>query len=631
MIYGKKIAAVCIARIQDGATNEYITALNRAVQKIGYGLFVYNTCSVVGEEDMARNPQMAVYDIMDYEILDVVIVFEEVMRNRTVSDELVRRAESHGIPVIIIGERKEGCINLQYDHKNEFAGVVRHMIQDHHLKKLHLMAGIKGNVFSEYRLNSFREVLEENGIVFREDMVSYGDFNSVIAEAEMEKLILSGKLPEAVLCANDRMAIAVCDVLSRHGIRVPEDVAVTGFDGITEIAITSPRITSVICAAEDLAAKTAEILRQMDGMIGKTETFLVPTRLCVAESCGCKGEKTQNISGFLNAAFDNLYRFQEEELVLSQVTARMLRCETTAQVAEQMRHEILYDMCCIVELDCVDEKVNPAECGREHREKDREMLVLFDSDSKENFVPYQFGLKEITPHLDYMLAHGRALIFTALYHADVPLGYVCFFFSELNEGNYMKIPQTVNALNNGIGGFRNLRYRQFLMSRIESMYQTDTLTGLYNRRGFETEYQKLLENRKENGPLTIVLADLDRLKYINDTFGHKEGDFAIYAVAQALVKVCPEGALFTRFGGDEMLGVCCGALEPEVLKERFIQYFKEFNAKSGKEYKVEASVGIYVTGEQETLNFEGLIEKSDGLMYAEKQRRRREAAGSSGR
>ena len=122
---------------------------------------------------------------------------------------------------------------------------------------------------------------------------------------------------------------------------------------------------------------------------------------------------------------------------------------------------------------------------------------------------------------------------------------------------------------------------------------------------------------------TIVLADLDRLKYINDTFGHKEGDFAIRAVALALQAVCPEGSLFTRFGGDEMLGVCQGRIEPEQIRAAFASYFKEFNEQSGKEYEVEASIGIYITEETDSLSFEELIEKSDRLMYEEKERHRK--------
>ena len=80
-----------------------------------------------------------------------------------------------------------------------------------------------------------------------------------------------------------------------------------------------------------------------------------------------------------------------------------------------------------------------------------------------------------------------------------------------------------------------------------------------------------------------------------------------------------------------MLGVCPGVQEPALLKEKFAQYFKELNERSGKPYRIEASVGICVTNENEKLDFEQLVEKSDVLMYEEKERRRKKTAAGSGK
>lgn len=611
-----------MARIQDDASNEYITALNRAVTPAGYSIFVYNTCSTVSADSYEGSTQTAIYEYMDFDIIDVVIVYEEVLRNQAVSDALIEKAQIHNAPVIVIGEAHEGCINIKFDHANAFVEIVRHMIQVHHLTKLHFMAGFKGNQFSEYRLNAFRKVLEENGLPFDDSMVSYGDFYSVAAERETEKLIASGRIPEAILCANDRMALAVCNVLERHGIRVPEDVAVTGFDGIPEINVTTPRITSVICAPDDLAKQTLECLEQMEPVWGTTKTVLVTPKLYIAESCGCEGKKNRSASEYLNTVYNCLYRFQEEELDLSLITAQVQRCDSLEQVAVELKKKVIYDTCCMIEKEYLDETVNPIQATTKAASKEKELVVVFDSDFLgEKFVPYTISPKEITPHLDYLVEHGRVLVFTSLYHIDVPIGYACVFYSELTESNYMKIPQNINALNNAFGGYRNLRYKHYLMNQIDEMYRIDTLTGLYNRRGFEREYNRLLDSKPEGSRLTIVLADLDRLKYINDNFGHKEGDYAIHAVARALEQICPDNSLFTRFGGDEMLAVCPCVLDVAETKEKFRRYFADLNAAVNKGYLIEASTGIYITEPEETLGFEELIEKSDRLMYEEKKER----------
>ena len=623
MLYNKKIIALCMARIQDDASSEYITALNRVVTPAGYSIFVYNTCSTVSIDSYEGSTQTAIYEYMDFDIIDVVIVYEEVLRNQAVTDALIAKAQKHEVPVLVIGEPHEGCTNIKFDHENAFVEIARHMIQEHHLTKLHFMAGIKGNQFSEYRLNAFRRVLEEHGLPFDDSMVSYGDFYSVAAERETEKLVASGNIPEAILCANDRMALAVCDVLDRHGISVPEDVAVTGFDGIPEIKVTTPRLTSVICDPNDIAEKTLELLEQAENLVGKTNTVLVTPKLFIAESCGCIGKKSRNASEYLNTSYNRLYRFQDEELELSLITAQVQRCDSLEQVAVELKRKLIYDTCCMIEKEYLDETCNPIRQTNRIEGKEKELVVVFDSDfTGEKFVPYSISSKDITPHADYLVEHGRVLVFTSLYHVDVPIGYMCVFFSDLTSSNYMKIPQNVNALNNAFGGYRNLRYKQFLMQQIDEMYRIDTLTGLFNRRGFEKEYKKLLGTEAGKKPFTIVMADLDRLKFINDTFGHKEGDFAIRAVATALQQICPAGSICTRFGGDEMLAVCPGEQDIHKMKEEFRRYFVELNNSSKKQYPIEASTGIYITEAGEIPDFEELVEKSDRLMYEEKNARK---------
>lgn len=623
MLFNKKIIALCLARIQDDASNEYITALNKVVAPAGYRIFVYNTCATVSADSYEGSSQTAIYEYMDFDVIDVVIVYEEVLRNQAVTNALIEKAKNHDTPVIVMGEAHEGCVNINFDHENAFVEVVRHMIDVHHLTKFHFMAGYRDNQFSQYRLNAFRKVLEENGLPFDESMVSYGDFYSVTAEKETEKIVASGNIPQAILCANDRMALAVCDVLDRHGIRVPQDVAVTGFDGIPEINVITPRLTSVICSYDVLAEKTLEVLEQIEDYKGKTETVFAQAKLHIAESCGCVGNNSRNASEYLNTSYNLLYRFQEEELELSLITAQVQRCDSLEEVAKELKSYVLYDTCCMIEKEFLNETVNPIQRTKHVDVKDKELMVVFDTDFVgDDFTPYTISPREFTPHLDYFIEHGRVIIFTSLYHVDVPIGYMCVSYSLLSRPNYMKIPQNVNALNNAFGGYRNLRYKNYLMNQIDEMYRIDTLTGLYNRRGFEREYKRLLDFKQEGSQLTIVLADLDRLKYINDNYGHKEGDFAIHAVAQALREVCPANSLFTRFGGDEMLAVCPCVLNVAETKEKFNRYFKRLNATAEKEYVIEASTGIYITRKDEILGFEELVEKSDRLMYEEKKERK---------
>lgn len=623
MIGNKKIIAVCEARIQDDGTSDYITALNDVVSAVGYNVFAYNTSTVVNSENGFDNTQFYIYSLMDYSVIDVVIILAETIRNELVVQTIIQNAKNFDVPVIIIGEQHEGCINIKFDQEKGFMAMVRHMVEEHQLTKLHFMAGMKNNAFSDRRLDVFKQVLQENNLSFDDSMVSYGDFWSGPAEEATEKIVASGNLPEAIICANDKMAIAVCGVLNKHGIKIPEQVAVTGFDGIQEIEYSSPRLTSASCDAYDIAGKTLEVLQGLEQYKNETKSFFVSARLSLAESCGCKDKVSVDASWYLNSLNDRFYLFQDEAIRLSEIMAKVHRCDTVEQVTQLLHNSMFYDMCCIMEKSFFEEHLNPDEISAEQdSDINREMVLLYDCNQYGGTKLQPFYLKQVIPSLEYCLDSNRVIVFTALQHMGNSMGYVAFFFQRLDHTQGSRVTQIANALNSALGGYRNMRYKNFLMQQIEEMYRIDTLTGLYNRRGFALAYQKYLESEQEHAQMTIILADLDRLKYINDTFGHKEGDFAIRAVAETLQRACPKGSLLNRFGGDEMLAVCPGKIEPEEVRKAFSTSFREFNKKSGKPYEISASIGVYITEENAVLNFEELIEKSDHLMYEEKERHR---------
>jgi len=626
MIGKKKIVAVCVAKIQDDATNDYITALNDVISGAGYGILVYNTNTILDADIGYSDARFYIYYLMDFSVIDVVIIHEEAIQNEVVTNVIIQMAKQFKTPVIVIGDSHEGCVNIKFDQEQGFEAVVRHMVETHHMTNLHFMAGIRNNPFSDNRLEVFKRVLKENNLPFDDNMVSYGDFWSGPAEAATEKLVASGKLPQAIVCANDKMAIAVCGVLNRHGIKIPEQVAVTGFDGVLEINFSSPRITSARCEAMDIARKTREVLVTIGKYKDKTESFLVPARLSFAESCGCQEKVPVDASRYLNSLNDRFYLYQDEGIRLAAIMAKIQRCESLNQITEELRDGMFYDMCCVVENN-LREEGNPDEFRMEQlSDRNRDMILLYDCNIQGDLQERPFPLKQIVPSVEYCLYTGRVIILTPLQHMGVPMGYAAFFFMRLDHIQGSRITQIVNSLSSAFGGYRNMRYKNFLMHQIDEMYRIDTLTGLYNRRGFALAYQKLLETEEESLPLTIILADLDRLKYINDTFGHKEGDFAIKSVAGALEEVCPKGSLYNRFGGDEMLAVCRGRFEPEKIRKAFSDYFKKFNEESEKPYDVDASIGVYITEEDERLSFEEIIERSDRLMYEEKERHRKKMA-----
>lgn len=157
--------------------------------------------------------------------------------------------------------------------------------------------------------------------------------------------------------------------------------------------------------------------------------------------------------------------------------------------------------------------------------------------------------------------------------------------------------------------------------KLEQAMITDELTGVYNRRGFLAlaEQQIKTARRLEKGRL-LLSADLDNLKTINDTFGHKEGDSALIHAANVLKESFRESDIVGRIGGDEFVVFQMRSAEDasEKLTERLQKNLDIHNAETGRKYKLSISVGIVRCDSDCTYSLDELLTQADKLMYERK-------------
>ena len=158
---------------------------------------------------------------------------------------------------------------------------------------------------------------------------------------------------------------------------------------------------------------------------------------------------------------------------------------------------------------------------------------------------------------------------------------------------------------------------------LRSLSLVDELTGLYNRRGFLTLVKQQTKIADRMGKeMLLVFADIDKMKLINDTLGHKEGDRALIDTANILRKTLRDSDIIARFGGDEFLALAMEACDEhaERICSSLQDNIKSHNEKEVRPYKISLSLGFvcYVPGS----SFEELIVQADQLMYEDKQRKR---------
>lgn len=621
MLDGHKIVALCTARIHDEDSYKFIERLNNMLVSRGHRLFVFSTTSDLLNHTASDIAQKTVYELMNFDVVDVVAIMEEKINDKSVVEDIIRRTRAAGKPVITVGKEYEGCGNLQFAYEKGFEKIVRHMIVEHGVLDLHLIAGMPDNEFSDDRIAVFRRVLEANGGIFREDMVSYGMFWSEPTREAIEKLIRENRVPRGIICCNDIMAITVCTTLRKYGYNIPGDVLVTGFDGIDAIQFSEPPVTSCQCRFEDLAERLAECIDEdcsgYPQMRKKISPFLIRS-----ESCGCMMGMHMNASEQLTSLNNRFFLYQDDEYTMTEVSAMIQTSNNMEEASACLNgHYQVHEMCCILRKEMTDESRNPLEplVGDPFGEN---LYVFFDADYQKDFTPYDMARKDIIPDLEERALTPYPLVFSVLNFLMIPMGYICFYFRGLDRNRLVKIPQTVSILNNALGSLRNMRYQRYLIRRIEGMYKKDSLTDLYNRNSFYQAFHTMQEQYETEGiqpTLTIIFADVDGLKTVNDVYGHAEGDVAIRITARALRFACPESALCVRFGGDEMIAVTDEACDESRIRQRFEQYIAERNQELHKPYRISASMGVFTTKSEKGLDFEALLKEADQLMYQEKR------------
>jgi diguanylate cyclase (GGDEF)-like protein len=151
----------------------------------------------------------------------------------------------------------------------------------------------------------------------------------------------------------------------------------------------------------------------------------------------------------------------------------------------------------------------------------------------------------------------------------------------------------------------------------------DDLTGLLNRRGFLSLAQQQMKiAQRENWELILLFADLDRLKKINDTFGHPEGDRALRSVASILKETFRTSDLIARLGGDEfiVLALNAQAAGVRVITNRLYENIARYNSQ-GRYYQLSLSFGIHQFDPQRETSVEEVILKADQALYENKRKR----------
>jgi len=168
--------------------------------------------------------------------------------------------------------------------------------------------------------------------------------------------------------------------------------------------------------------------------------------------------------------------------------------------------------------------------------------------------------------------------------------------------------------------------RKRLIGELKAMAETDALTGLFNRRAFESHASMLLADERNGDPVIALIAlDIDHFKRVNDTYGHESGDRALVSVADACRDTVRTGDIVARFGGEEFVLLLRVQRQEQALslatrlRDRMRQ--EKVTATDGQVFGYTASFGVAFTQHEAgvAIDLEALMREADALLYRAKE------------
>lgn len=562
----------------------------------------------------------AIYKMPDYDMLDGVIILGEVLRP-DVTKDIIQRAQEKNLPIVNVNDTYDGCYHVNYDDVVGMKEMVLHLIRQHGCRKINFISGFEGNKESEEREAAYRSALEEEGIPFEKERVSYGNFYLKSVDV-IKEYLKDHELPDAIVCANDTMAIFVTKYLTDKGYHVPQDVIITGFDYTRDAADYQPSISSVARSLGESGRLAVELLGKIwDGEDVPVENF-VPAHLVLNQSCGC-AERTQLDLNRINQSKTN--DTSKRDIFIHHITDMwrdLASTETIEGVLEVIcRHLNFFEW----------DELNFSICSDIFGERNSEYERIYDYSPDMTLVKYRRGEKfelekvfypKILPDLDLQGEKRLQIAFIPMYLKQRTVGYV-WIPMEHSMRDAPMVYAFLTTLNSAIIDFCLLNEKDELVNKLDSMYVRDELTKLYNRFGMSRYVKKIMEvARRDNKKIMCVALDLDGLKVINDTYGHEAGDNAIVQVANAMRQASERREICIRSGGDEYL--VFGIVEQESDAAGFIERvkscLKEYNERNNWPYTVECSIGYCI--HPADYSIEELVTEADKLLYKEKVRRK---------
>ena len=615
----QKMIAVCLSQVHNFLNTGFLNELSRAAAEDGYSVAVFNTSLDFYWYQSENKVPRAIFRALNFDLFEAFFIICHSFHDDNLIKELVDKAQAHKVPVILAGMDLPGCWTVVNDYEEGYKDLLRHVIRDHGATDTYYIAGMKDEPNSEGRLKCYREVLEECGLPFHHQ-IAYGNYWAKPAAEITRKLIRSrDKMPDAIFCANDAMAIAVCDTLQAEGYRVPEDIIVTGFDASPASYMVRPHLTTCGDIPRTLAEKTMDLIHRLQA--GEQPPYVInhSFRPIFSESCGCPPIESNR--------FDTLSVFRRSEALsnhendLYHTVERLLVQKDPEAFLKMISTSILPDS-----FICLNKRLLGIYSGMDYTADsiEEDLIYIPYRDREEDMSISDCKLSELYPAEEHQTG---ITLFNTIHTGTVVCGFYAAHTHNLDNDAQL-VKRLADVLNLVFTIHLGNARQQLLIHHLDSSLYLDSVTGLNNLKGLTRWFEEYdADGSNHFRPLALSVYSIYRYNYIYENYGIDETEDIVRLVANRLASSNPNALIIARISGDQFVVVDTGENSEAIGRiinrstEDFFSQIESYNSISSRPYFVEVNCGCTtVDSGWKDATLENLIKLALGELYLNRLR-----------
>ncbi len=564
--------------------------------------------------------ERSIYNLVDYSRFDGALLMTNTFGSAEIRENIFSKVRSSGIPVVVFESHEyPEFYDIRIDNFSVMKDLVNHIIRHHGAKVINYISGPLANPEGKARYDAFLSAMEENGLTTEEKRIYYGDFKSYDGKLAIDDFVNSKlPLPDAFICANDSMALTAISSLEKLGYKIPDDVMVTGFDYTFNARNCSPAITSVKRPLYSAGYTAMNVLfNVIEGREQPRSTVLEATAV-FTESCGCKNAETDDLISYKKTTYRKIEATNNNILMVNRLTAGLAETETASEFFDVI-NALISELECEKFQFCLTEDwqdaFNTGSLTTSHNGYSGYMTAPLIWDNGQRRSVGYYPSSNMFP--EGFEERSCVNYFLPLHFGDRCLGY--YIITNGDFPIYSLLCHTLTmVLSNSIENIRKLFHLNKAMDELNRLYVIDPLCNIYNRNGFinlaDDMFRECVAKKQQ---IMLSFIDMDGLKFINDNYGHNEGDFAIQRLANIISSCCGKGSICARFGGDEFVIFSVNATDNDVtsLEHRFNLELENINNLITKPYVISASIGSILTLANENDTLYSIIKMADDKMY----------------